>query len=378
MIALPPAARGRTALRITAAAAQGRFELQVCEACGDTQYPPREVCGRCLSTALRWKIQSGAGTLLAATTLRHSNDEYFRERLPWKTGLVRLQAGPTLIVHTHQQLSAAPADVRVIARLDRSGQAVLIALPKHDDANLRSDMMLQEMGCDPASRAVLISDGESELGQSLTRALAGAGAAKIWVGHSKCIDSVAMNPPSDVVEYVSLNVTDPDSLAALAARIGCSLDIVINTHDAELGNAAADAEMQINYFGALNLANAFAPLLRHRAAQRHLCAWVNLLSIDALCSSPARASYSASKAAAHSMTQNLRRDLRADGIRVLGIYPSPPGALGPDALAADIVGALRDGVEDLFEGPIAQAWSQGFCESPKVLEREIMLAAVAR
>ena len=35
---LPPAARGRIALGITAAAAEGRFELQVCADCGTVQY----------------------------------------------------------------------------------------------------------------------------------------------------------------------------------------------------------------------------------------------------------------------------------------------------------------------------------------------------
>ena len=41
---LPPWARSRVALGLTAAAAEGRFELQVCARCGRTQYPPREAC----------------------------------------------------------------------------------------------------------------------------------------------------------------------------------------------------------------------------------------------------------------------------------------------------------------------------------------------
>ena len=39
---LPPWSRGRVALGMTAAAAEGRFELQVCEQCQALQYPPRE------------------------------------------------------------------------------------------------------------------------------------------------------------------------------------------------------------------------------------------------------------------------------------------------------------------------------------------------
>ena len=64
--ALPPGRRSRVALGLTAAAALGRFELQVCAECGTVQYPPREVCHRCLSGALRWREQNGLGELLSA------------------------------------------------------------------------------------------------------------------------------------------------------------------------------------------------------------------------------------------------------------------------------------------------------------------------
>ena len=70
----PPHARSRIALGLTAAAALGRFELQVCAECGAVQYPPREACVRCLSEALHWRVQSGEGELISATILHHSND----------------------------------------------------------------------------------------------------------------------------------------------------------------------------------------------------------------------------------------------------------------------------------------------------------------
>ena len=53
---LPPSARGRVALGLAAAAAEGRLELQVCECCGAVQYPPREACCKCLSPQLRWRL----------------------------------------------------------------------------------------------------------------------------------------------------------------------------------------------------------------------------------------------------------------------------------------------------------------------------------
>ncbi|PKO79176.1 MAG: short-chain dehydrogenase, partial [Betaproteobacteria bacterium HGW-Betaproteobacteria-13] len=90
----PPAARSRSAQGLTRAAAEGSFELQVCAECNTVQYPAREVCGNCLSEHLQWKPVDNRGQLIATTTLRHSNDLYFRERLPWRVGTVKMAAGP--------------------------------------------------------------------------------------------------------------------------------------------------------------------------------------------------------------------------------------------------------------------------------------------
>jgi hypothetical protein len=81
---LPPSGRSRVALGLTAAACLGRFELQVCRDCATVQYPPREACHCCLSLQLDWTLQSGEGELISQTTLAHSHNQYFRERLPWR------------------------------------------------------------------------------------------------------------------------------------------------------------------------------------------------------------------------------------------------------------------------------------------------------
>lgn len=128
--ALPPAARSPAALELTAVAARGRFELQVCADCGAVQYPPREGCHRCLSTALGWRPQPDGGELISETTLHHSQEAYFRERLPWRVGMVRLDCGPTAITHVHGAVSGAPCRVRIAVHLDEAGQAVLVALPE--------------------------------------------------------------------------------------------------------------------------------------------------------------------------------------------------------------------------------------------------------
>ena len=142
---LPPLNRSRVALRLTAAAALGHFELQRCAVCAAIQYPPREACHRCLSVDLQWTLQPGSGQLIAETRLFHSHEPYFRPYLPLRLGLVRLDAGPTLVTHVHRSVPAAPAAVQITARLDKGGQAVLIACLPGEDIAGSDDPNIREM-----------------------------------------------------------------------------------------------------------------------------------------------------------------------------------------------------------------------------------------
>ena len=403
---LPPAMRSRAALGLTAAAAQGRFQLQACTDCGAVQYPPRETCHRCLSDRLPWTDQSGTGELIAETTVHLSQDAYFRERVPWRVGMVRLDAGPTLIAHLPAAGPAAPARVRVAAKLDKSGQGVLVAFPTDEVISMTDDRQLREMTCDPKGARVLVTDGETAVGQALVRRLLAAGAEWVWVGHGRSrkksagsvelasLPRVAMQP---------LDLTDSSSVKRLAGEIGNQVDILINSAEvhrpygvaARSGNSArkniaarsavddARAEMDINYFGLLHLAQEMGPALRSRAANSPArpVAWVNLLSIYALSNYPPHGTFSASKAAALSLSQCLRAEMRASGVRVINVFPGaiddewsetlPPPKLAPDSLAKAVVGALKDGVEEVYPGDVAQEWLLKWQENSKILDREL-------
>jgi NAD(P)-dependent dehydrogenase (short-subunit alcohol dehydrogenase family)/uncharacterized OB-fold protein len=393
---LPPSGRSRTALGLTAAAALGQFELQVCAQCGAVQYPPRESCHRCLSVALKWRPQSGEGDLISETVLHHSHEAYFRARLPWRLGMIRLDCGPTIIAHLHSEVMRAPCRVRILARLDQTGQAALVAiLEAHNIDNEAVDMVndaqLREMSHDPRGCKILITDGESPVGQALARAFVRSRAEIVWVG---CAEPRRYRLPRDNqkrIKAVKLDVTNSNSVKRLAGALGANVDILVNTAEAHhcddsgtnCGEEAASAEMDVNYFGLLRLAQEFGPIMRARggAGQSRATAWVNILSVYALSNLPTLGTYSASKAAAYSLSQCLRAEMNAAGVRVVNVFPGPldvewnrelpPPKLSAQALAEAIVEGLQKGVEDLFPGEVAREWLARWRENPKVLEREL-------
>ncbi|MYA29632.1 MAG: SDR family NAD(P)-dependent oxidoreductase [Gammaproteobacteria bacterium] len=392
----PPMPRSRTALGLTAQAAEGRFALQRCESCGQVQYPPADSCRACLSEELLWTPMSGRGELLAHTTLHHSNDPFYRERLPWRLGLTRLAEGPVVVAHLHRDCPPPPAAVRVTAKLDKAGRGVLVALPADELGDMSTDPRHGEFSCDPEHRKVLVTDGKSRVGQALVRELAAAGASVIWVGQAEPWKKYAGQDAIeklDQVTVIPLDLTDERGIKRIGAEIGGRVDILINNAEVHRtqgiegsgGAELARREMEVNYLGLLRLAQAFGPAMRSRGADGGAAAtaWVNVLSVYALSNYPPQGTYSASKAAALSLSQCLRAEMQDAGIRVVNVFPGPideewnqtlpPPKLAPERLARDVVQGLRDGVEDLFPGDVAKEWLERWKDNPKVLERELAL-----
>ncbi len=386
--------RSRAALGLAAAAAEGRFMLQVCGDCGAVQYPPRDACGSCLSVDLVWKDVSPDGTLIADTTVRTSTNVYFRERTPWRVGTVRLDAGPSAICHVHGDL-AVDDRVRMINRLDKSGQGVLFALPTQATPNMEDDPHMREMTCDPKYRRVLITDGRNDNAPALAQALADAGASLIFVGEAESWRpypgrATLLDIPN--VEILPLDVTDTASIKELLGEIGGKTDILINNARfvrpggiMERGdvNFARD-EMEVNFFGLMRLAQAFGPAMRGRGADgdNSAAAWVNILSVHAWSNMPAFGAFSASNAAALSLSQCLRAELWPGGVRVLNVFtgptddewhqPLPPPKVQPAALARAVINGLKDGLEDVFVGDVAKDLIERWRAGPKILEREMI------
>ena len=142
--------------------------------------------------------------------------------------------------------------------------------------------------------------------------------------------------------------------------------------------------MDINYFGLLRLAQEFGPALKGRAAdgvtQRRR---VGQPAVDLRAVATTRRTAPSRR--------RRRRRIRwrnacaprcgPPGIRVINVFPGPiddewnqnlpPPKVAPAALASAIVKALKEGIEDVYPGDVAQEWLERWRENPKVLEREL-------
>ncbi len=131
-----------------------------------------------------------------------------------------------------------------------------------------------------------------------------------------------------------LDLTDSRSVRELAGEIGGKVDILVNTAEchrtfgitARRGVESAQLEMDVNYFGLLAArAGVCAGAQSARGRRPRKLGRLGQRAVD-LCArqlSRAHGTYSASKAAAYSLSQALRAELRPAGVRVINLFPGP-------------------------------------------------------
>jgi uncharacterized OB-fold protein len=79
------------------AAKQRKLVLQHCPACGDTRFPPGPVCPKCLADGQTWIEASGNGTLESWVDMHRAYWDGYKDSLPYRVCLVRLEEGPVLV-----------------------------------------------------------------------------------------------------------------------------------------------------------------------------------------------------------------------------------------------------------------------------------------
>lgn len=212
---------------------------------------------------------------------------------------------------------------------------------------------------DLSQHVALVTGANRGLGREFARQLRDRGAT---------VYAAARRPESvdlDGVRALALDITDPASVAA-AAEAAPDVTLVVNNAGVSLGQNLVTGdlgeirrEMDIMFFGTLDVVRAFAPVLARNGGG----AVLNVLSALSWFSLPGTGSYSAAKAALWSLTNSVRLELAGQGTQVTGLHLGAADTDmtadydGPKADPADIVRVALDGLAAGEIEVVADEWS---------------------
>jgi short-subunit dehydrogenase len=226
----------------------------------------------------------------------------------------------------------------------------------------------------------LISGANGGIGSVFAKELLARGAAKVYVAarDTTTLRELLSTGDSRLVA-LPLDVTDPDQVAA-AASVASDVTLLVNNAGAAAftGSISVDnldnarREMDVNYFGLLALTRAFAPQLKATGGG----AILNMLSMLSLVSLPVAATYSASKAAALSITRSVRAELAAQKTQVVGVLAVqtetamgvalPEPRMTPQEVVKDALDAIEAGINDeIAAGAQTRKIHDAFMADPK-------------
>ena len=225
------------------------------------------------------------------------------------------------------------------------------------------------VGMEITGSTAVVTGANRGLGRALVDVLLERGAARVYAG--------ARDPRTvradERITPVALDVTDRAAIARLAT-VATDTDLLINNAGAAAFTPALDAdrdglarEFAVNVTGLHDMIRAFAPILVQNKGTL-----VNVLTLLAYAPAPPMAGYSASKAAAHSLTLALRPALTRAGVGVHGVYPGGidtdmlAGVDAPKAAPRSVADAICDGIiagdENIYPDPtsaqLGELWNR--------------------
>jgi NADP-dependent 3-hydroxy acid dehydrogenase YdfG len=175
---------------------------------------------------------------------------------------------------------------------------------------------------EPGKRTALVTGASSGIGAAAVRALAAEGLHTVAAARriDRCRD-LAREVGGEAVE---LDVTDPESVAALAAALE-SVDVIVHSAGGALGLepvAEADEEAwrtmyETNVLGVGRVTKALLPALE-RGGNGHIVVIGSVAGVEVY---PGGAGYTAAKHAANALCRTLRLELLGKPIRVTEVAP---------------------------------------------------------
>lgn len=177
-------------------------------------------------------------------------------------------------------------------------------------------------------KVAVVTGAGSGIGEAIATLLHEEGAKVILAGRNKDkLQNVANQLAQDSVKVVPTDVTkkeEVDELIKIAQQTFGGLDIVINSAGQMLSSKITDYQVDewdsmidANIKGTLYTAQAALPTMLEQSSG-HL---INIASISGFEVTKSSTIYSATKAAVHTITQGLEKELAKTGVKVTSISP---------------------------------------------------------
>ncbi|HDH2580863.1 TPA: SDR family oxidoreductase [Staphylococcus aureus] len=177
-------------------------------------------------------------------------------------------------------------------------------------------------------KVAVVTGAGSGIGEAIATLLHEEGAKVVLAGRNKDkLQNVANQLAQDSVKVVPTDVTkkeEVDELIKIAQQTFGGLDIVINSAGQMLSSKITDYQVDewdsmivVNIKGTLYTAQAALPTMLEQSSG-HL---INIASISGFEVTKSSTIYSATKAAVHTITQGLEKELAKTGVKVTSISP---------------------------------------------------------